>query len=258
MHRPCFQTGTVVRVTAITTQLVFEHALRIRVKAETTSSPAATPTGTPEGRSEATTPDNGSVIEINIESEDAGRGSSEEAQSEPSTTAASSIKGKRKDEAPASDSGKEDGDEPGGSSNLVGKMNNLVSTDLENLVDGRDILLLGLSSSPPPALFFVLMNIYFPLVLYFPLQVVMCIWFLYNILGWSAFVGLGVMIALFPIPGTVAGKIQKVQKESMKRVSILPDQDFAVEFDFAIRRTHVCRLLPKVSRSHKVCAVREC
>ena len=28
------------------------------------------------------------------------------------------------------------------------------------------------------------------------------------------------MLALFPIPGTVAGKIQKVQKEVMKRVSI--------------------------------------
>ena len=50
----------------------------------------------------------------------------------------------------------------------------------------------------------------------------MCVWFLYNILGWSAFVGMIVMVALFPIPGTVAGKIQKVQRESMKRVSILP------------------------------------
>lgn len=79
----------------------------------------------------------------------------------------------------------------------------------------------------------------------------MCIWFLYNILGWSAFVGLAVMIALFPIPGTVAGKIQKVQKESMKRVSNLPSQYFDIGFDFAIRRTRVCKLLPKVSRGTK-------
>jgi hypothetical protein len=50
-----------------------------------------------------------------------------------------------------SDSGKEDGDEEGASSNLVGKMNNLVSTDLENLVSGRDILLLCLSSLLPPS-----------------------------------------------------------------------------------------------------------
>ena len=167
MRMPCFQTGTVVRVTAIVTQLVFEHALRIRVKAETSSSPAASPTATPEGRSEATTPDNGSVVDINIESEDAGRGS-EDAQSERSTTAASSVKGKRKEgEAPGSDSGKENGDEPGGSSNLVGKMNNLVSTDLENLVDGRDVLLLGSSSSHLHAIVFVLMNI-FPFSFIFP------------------------------------------------------------------------------------------
>ncbi|KAH9059058.1 P-loop containing nucleoside triphosphate hydrolase protein [Lactarius vividus] len=163
-------TGTIVRVTAIVTQLVFEHALRIRVKAETSSSPASTPDATPDARSEASTPDSGSVVEINIVTEEAG-GSSEETRSEQSTINC------------------EDGDEPGDSSNLVGKMNNLVSTDLENLVDGRDILL----------------------------WMVVSVWFLYNILGWSAFVGMAVMVALFPIPGTVAGKIQKVQRETVKR-----------------------------------------
>ncbi|KAH8977506.1 hypothetical protein EDB92DRAFT_772241 [Lactarius akahatsu] len=187
-------TGTLVRVTAIVTQLVFEHALRIRVKAETSPSPAATPDATPEVGSEATTPDSGSVIEINIVSEEAG-GSSEETRSEQSTIAGSSIKGKQKEEAPGSDSGRESDYEPGDSSNLVGKMNNLVSTDLENIVDGRDFLLL---------------------ILYFPLQVVICVWFLYSILGWSTFVGMFVMVALFPIPGTVAGKIQKIQRETAK------------------------------------------
>ncbi|KAH9041241.1 hypothetical protein EDB85DRAFT_2139914 [Lactarius pseudohatsudake] len=187
--------GTLVRVTAIVTQLVFEHALRIRVKAETSSSPEATPTATPEVGSQATTPDSGSAVEINIVSEEAG-GSGEETRSEQSTIAASSIKGKRKEEASGSDSGSEDGEEPGDSSNLVGKMNNLVSTDLENIIDGRDFLLL---------------------ILYFPLQVVVCLWFLYNILGWSTFVGMAVMVTLFPILGIVAGNIQKVQKEAVKR-----------------------------------------
>ncbi|KAH9016815.1 P-loop containing nucleoside triphosphate hydrolase protein, partial [Lactarius pseudohatsudake] len=190
--------GTLVRVTAIVTQLVFEHALRIRVKAETSSSPEATPTATPEVGSQATTPDSGSAVEINIVSEEAG-GSGEETRSEQSTIAASSIKGKRKEEASGSDSGSEDGEEPGDSSNLVGKMNNLVSTDLENIIDGRDFLLL---------------------ILYFPLQVVVCLWFLYNILGWSTFVGMAVMVTLFPILGIVAGKIQKVQKEAVKRVTM--------------------------------------
>ncbi|KAI9431381.1 hypothetical protein H4582DRAFT_2085045 [Lactarius indigo] len=191
-------TGTLVRISAIVTQLVFEHALRIRVKAETSSSPSATPDATPDARSEFTTPDSGSIVEIDIMSEEAG-GSSKETRSEQPTVTTSRIKGKRKEEVPRSDSGREGGYEPGDSSNLVGKMNNLVSTDLENLVEGRDFLLL---------------------VLYFPLQVVICIWFLYNILGWSAFVGMVVMVALFPIPGIVAGKIQKVQKEAAKRTDV--------------------------------------
>ncbi|KAH9028046.1 hypothetical protein EDB83DRAFT_2526408 [Lactarius deliciosus] len=182
-------TGTFVRVTAIVTQLVFEHALRIRVKAETSPSPEATPISTPEGCSEATTPDSGSVVDIDIVSEEAGE--SGETQSEQWTIAASSVKGERKEQASGSDS-----DNAGGSSNLVGKMNNLVSTDLENIVDGRDFLLL---------------------ILYIPLQMVICVWFLYSILGWSVFAGMAVMVALFPIPGTVAGKIQKIQRETMRR-----------------------------------------
>ena len=138
------QTGTIVRVAAIITQPIFEHAPRIRMKVETPSSQAPTPTATPEGRSEATTPDSGSAVEINIVSEDAG-GCSEELQSELSTTTASITKGRREGEVPG---GKEDGDEPGRSNNLVGKMNNLVSTDLGNLVDGRDFSPFRLSFSP--------------------------------------------------------------------------------------------------------------
>jgi hypothetical protein len=127
-----------VRASAIITQLVFEHALRIRVKAETSSSPRATPAVTPEARSGTTTPDNVSVAE-NIGPGTAG-GSGEE--NERSTTSLS-IKGKQKEELPAS---LDDNEDPGKASNLVGKMNNLVSTDLENIIEGRDFLLLGASS----------------------------------------------------------------------------------------------------------------
>ncbi|KAH9056241.1 hypothetical protein EDB87DRAFT_1676120 [Lactarius vividus] len=147
-------TGNLVRVTAIVTQLVFEHALRIRVKAETSSSSEAMLAATPEVGSEATTPDSGSVVEINIVSEGVG------------------------------------GNARGIRATWYGKMNNLVSTDLENLLDGRDFLLL---------------------ILYFPLQMVICVCFLYNILGWSAFAGNG-------SDGTVAGKIQKIQRETVKRL----------------------------------------
>ncbi|KAH9984900.1 hypothetical protein BJV77DRAFT_1035217 [Russula vinacea] len=184
-------TGSLVRVSAIITQLVFEHALRIRVKAETSSSPRATPAVTPEARSESTTPDNVSVVDNNVSETMSGSGE-ENGQS----TTSSNIKGKQKEEFPGGIAGGADSEDPGKSSNLVGKMNNLVSTDLENIVDGRDFLLLAL---------------------YLPLQLVLCIWFLYNILGWSVFVGLAVMIALFPFPGILVKTVGTVQKESMKR-----------------------------------------
>lgn len=127
-----------MRVTAIVTQLVFEHALRIRVKAETSSSPVATPAVTPEARSDATTPDNVSVADNDL-SETVG-GSGEENRE---STTPSSIKGKKKEVFSASIAHDDDSEDPGKSSNLVGKMNNLVSTDLENLIEGRDFLLIG-------------------------------------------------------------------------------------------------------------------
>lgn len=78
----------------------------------------------------------------------------------------------------------------------------------------------------------------FCIVLYIPVQIAVCIIFLYNILGWrcvalelvtvltkrrfsSAFVGLFVMVILFPIPGYVAKKTQSVQKEKMNKVGLI-------------------------------------
>lgn len=50
-----------------------------------------------------------------------------------------------------------------GGGNLVGKINNLVSTDLNNIIDGRDFLMIAVAC---------------------PIQIVICIAFLYIILGW--------------------------------------------------------------------------
>ncbi|KAF9270593.1 P-loop containing nucleoside triphosphate hydrolase protein [Marasmius fiardii PR-910] len=80
--------------------------------------------------------------------------------------------------------------------NLIGKINNLVSTDLDNFGETRDFLLL---------------------VLYVPLQIVIGIGFLYYLLGWSALVGFVIMIGLGPLPGIVMRAIHAVQVERMKR-----------------------------------------
>ena len=83
-------------------------------------------------------------------------------------------------------------------SNLVGMITNLVSTDLNNMAGGRDFPMLITS---------------------LPLQIVLCIVFLYKVLGWSSVVGMVVMVALYPLPGWVASKVQEVQAEKMKMAS---------------------------------------
>jgi len=56
------------------------------------------------------------------------------------------------------------------------------------------------------------------LVLQVPLQISLCLTFLYKVLGWSAFVGFAIMLVLLPIPGYVATKLQQAQTEAMKKV----------------------------------------
>ncbi|OJA20724.1 hypothetical protein AZE42_08493, partial [Rhizopogon vesiculosus] len=110
-----------------------------------------------------------------------------------STSSAKKGKQKAQDAKQESDSSSE---KNSSADNLMGKINNLVTTDLSNITDGRDFLLA---------------------VLNIPVQIIACIILLYQILGWSAFVGLAVMVILFPVPGYVAKTIQSVQKEKMNK-----------------------------------------
>jgi hypothetical protein len=92
------------------TQLLFEHSLKIRLKAEAA------------------------------------------AESEETTKTPSETIGTGKDEPKKADT-----------KNLLGKINNLVTTDLTNLGQGKDVLRLAIIV---------------------PLQLALSMWFLYTILGW--------------------------------------------------------------------------
>ncbi|KAJ6535453.1 P-loop containing nucleoside triphosphate hydrolase protein [Mycena capillaripes] len=134
-----------IEAEAIIVSLVFEHSLRIRVKAET---PNANPGSTPS-------------VGGQVESE--------------SDASAASKK------APV----------PPDSSNLIGKINNLIATDANNAANkGKDVL---------------------RVVLYAPGSLLLGTYFLYSILGWSAFVGLGLMLLLAPVPGLVAKLIRSAK-----------------------------------------------
>ncbi|KAH8086646.1 hypothetical protein BXZ70DRAFT_549376 [Cristinia sonorae] len=182
-------TGMMVRCQGILTQLIFDHALRIRVKAETQGDASASTPSTA-----APTPDNASVAdpsEHDSSDETAGSVHSNAStakgkQREPSAASMSSSASTKVDKEKSEESEK---------TNLAGKLNNLATTDMESLVNGRDFLFI---------------------ILYIPCQLVLCVLFLYKLLGWSSFVGLAVTALMFPIPGFIASLIQKTQIKKMK------------------------------------------
>ena len=58
--------------------------------------------------------------------------------------------------------------------------------------------------------------LYFNMIWSCPLQIVLCMYFLWQILGPSCLAGFGVMVLMVPLNGTVAGKMKKYQKSQMK------------------------------------------
>ena len=142
------ETMIIVRIQGLLTQLVFEHSLRIRMKAEASghkpSSQAATPSTPSIAEESSPTVDNASEYghpvrdenETQTSSSPTVMGSSQEASQ---FTLKGSIKGKDK---------AEDAETPkkrtGDAKNLLGRINNLVSSDLDAIVDGVDFLNIGM------------------------------------------------------------------------------------------------------------------
>ncbi|EKM51055.1 uncharacterized protein PHACADRAFT_128771 [Phanerochaete carnosa HHB-10118-sp] len=140
-----FSTRSLIRMEGILTALIFDHALRLRVKTNA-----------------------GPKLE----------------QGQPPTTSESDSQGQ-------ADKAKE-GEK---SDNIVGKIMTMATSDLNNITGGRNFLLL---------------------VLGVPVDLIVSICFLYDLLGWSAFVGFVVMVALLPVPRYVAALMSSAQKEKMK------------------------------------------
>ncbi|CAL1706378.1 unnamed protein product [Somion occarium] len=180
-----YQATTVfVQCQAILTQLIFDHALRIRVKAEV-SKPSPTASN---DTTAVSTPDTASVAE----GEGPSTFSESSAASTASCTASSSTKGKNT--GPEADKAKE----PIGveKHNLTGRLNNLVTSDVDSLVNGQQWMMIA---------FFL------------PMQLVFNIWFLYILLGWGVLPGFSAMILMSPLPGLIAKLINNTQVQKMKK-----------------------------------------
>ena len=128
------QTATLVRTEGIITQLVFDHALRIRMKEETNGFPPPSTTSTP-APSRPRSPVDGELTEgerdggSEVIGDDTLQGS--ELLSEGTTAV-----GNGKESAETPKAGPPD-------SNLVGRINNFIGTDLGNITGGRDFLWVG-------------------------------------------------------------------------------------------------------------------
>ncbi|KAI1790062.1 P-loop containing nucleoside triphosphate hydrolase protein [Ganoderma leucocontextum] len=191
------ETRVSVRVQAVITELVFEHALRIRMKAETSDLvDAGMVVTTPDTTSQVAEGGEGE----SLEGRQAGAGApADSATSKAPASATAKGKGKASPEdAPkkAAEQAKSADGKKG--KNLVGRINNLVTSDLSSLEPIGMLVTVALFESP--------------------LQITLCMVFLYQLLGWSALVGLATMLITLPIPGWITKHIQGSQREKMQRV----------------------------------------
>ena len=137
-------TRTLVRTEGLLTQLVFEHSLRIRLRAEGSNEKnedSVAAIGTPDSASvaEDTAIENNSDERASQASRASMTKSGHSLSNSPSTSK-SRVMRKDKDHSSTS---KSDTKSTKDKQNLIGRINNLVTTDLGNIVEGRDFLLIG-------------------------------------------------------------------------------------------------------------------
>ncbi|EIN07961.1 P-loop containing nucleoside triphosphate hydrolase protein [Punctularia strigosozonata HHB-11173 SS5] len=184
-------TKMTVRAEAIVTQLVFVHALRIRLKGEedaekkegdgakdkgkgkdAAAAPASAEASTSGGESATETEtETGTETESTTVAEsDTERSPSPTASTATATPSEADLSKDKKDGAKS--------DEKKSAKQIVGKINNLVTSDLSSLSQARD----------------------WPYLIEAVVATFGSVFFLYNLLGWSAFVGIAVIVAGLPIP----------------------------------------------------------
>ena len=135
---------TLVRTEGLLTQLVFEHSLRIRLRAEGSNEKnedSVAAIGTPDRASvaEGTTVDSDSDERASQPS----RASTTESGHSPSNSRSTSKSRVMREDKDHSSTSKSDTKSTKDKQNLIGKINNLVTTDLGNIVEGRDFLFIG-------------------------------------------------------------------------------------------------------------------
>ncbi|KAJ3717073.1 hypothetical protein C8R42DRAFT_724713 [Lentinula raphanica] len=88
------------------------------------------------------------------------------------------------------DSGNSSTNTKGQTNNFVGKLTNLAASDAAEVAGKADVWIV---------------------LACFPIELMLCLWFLYSILEWSIFVGYGFMLICLPLPGYIARFMSRIQ-----------------------------------------------
>ncbi|EIN07942.1 P-loop containing nucleoside triphosphate hydrolase protein [Punctularia strigosozonata HHB-11173 SS5] len=181
-----------VRSEAIVTQLAFKHALRIRMKPKDEplagDAEVAEESGAQEDDpSPAPTPNE-------EQGEEADPASTEERSTSRASTAtvAPSDSGAT-DDTKAKQGQKAEEDEKQRTRQMIGRINNLVTSDVSEMQQARD----------------------FPELLSHFMSTVISVYLLWDLLGWSAFVGIVIVVVTLPVPAWAAGKMMSSQRGKM-------------------------------------------
>lgn len=143
------QTIVRVRIQALLTQLIFEHSLRIRMKAETPNSGKATASEPDEEQSLAGSESPSSSSSVNESEPQDSRSEDTQGSTVVGSREASSASASTQTTRKKSSKGKTKGEEPpkkkisGDAENLIGRINNLVTSDLASIVEGCDLFALS-------------------------------------------------------------------------------------------------------------------
>ena len=104
------------------------------------------------------------------------------------------------------------------SKHLVGRINNLITSDVNSLESVASSFIVASTSTKFRCVKRRRLSIPHVLALQSPLQIILSIVFLYQVLGWSAFIGAATIIATFPLPSLLTGYIQEAQRQKAERV----------------------------------------
>lgn len=176
-----FQTTTVLRLESIFTQLLFRHALRIRMQDD--KSKSTSEAGPSSAHEPKLIPD--LTEELPAQGHQITEGTTIE-------TAPVSGYSNLSSAAEINDAAEE---APEKQASLVGRITTLMSADIDQMMDARDIFLVAI---------------------YAPLQIVLGTVFLYQILSWSALVGMLASFLTLPLPGMLAKLLNSAQADLMK------------------------------------------